>query len=73
MRTIKPATGEDVAAVHAAMDLLKRARDMLVGAGASQAADKTRAAIISTQGAQRHVEHRYRRTLATRTPAAHAQ
>lgn len=64
MRTIKPATVEDIARVDAGTALLKQARDLFKAAGSDSTADKVRAAIISAEGAQRHVGHRYRRSQA---------
>lgn len=43
-------------AVGLGNELLKQARDLFISAGASQAADKTRAAIISGTGARQYIE-----------------
>lgn len=58
--SIKPATQDQVDAVHRGIDLLKEARDLFKQAGAPNTTDKIRAALISADGARRHVERRSR-------------
>lgn len=59
---IKPATESDVLSINAAVDQLRRARNLLANAGATKAAAATRRAIKSADGARRHVTHRVART-----------
>lgn len=59
---IKPATESDVVFINAAVDRLRRARDLLAAAGATKAAAAARRAIKSADGARRHVTHRLART-----------
>jgi hypothetical protein len=67
---VKKASLDRVHAVERAHSLLKEARDLLKLADARQATDKVRAAIISTQGAEKNVRFLHQRTEAARMPSA---
>ena len=60
MTQIRPATREQEAGVAVAIEALKNARNCLRVSDCPQALAKTRAALRSAEGAQRHMQRRYR-------------
>jgi hypothetical protein len=58
-RRLKPATELQVLRVEQALRHLAAARELLKDAGADKAIAKTRLAIASAEGAQRHVRRRF--------------
>lgn len=63
-RPLRPATLQDVQAIDSAVVHLRRARDLLTGAGADKAAARVRLALSSADGALRHVDRRLVRPVA---------
>lgn len=59
---LKPATEEDARGINRAIELLREARTLLYQVGAPKAELRTRLAIVSAEGARRHIHHRARRT-----------
>ena len=57
-RPLKPGDAKTVAAVAEAIAHLRRARDLLHGAGAERAMARVRLALTSSEGALRHAERR---------------
>lgn len=53
-RTLRIMTANDVLRIKAAIRRLSEARHLLAAAGVTQATDKVRSAIKSTEGALRH-------------------
>lgn len=66
-RTIRPATVRDVQNIRRAHALMREARDLLAGAGATKAVTAARSAIASAGGALRHAERREARTASPAT------
>ena len=62
MRTIKPGTATDAAAIAHSITRLREARSLLREAGALTAAKAVARALKSADGARRHVGHRIRRS-----------
>ena len=62
MQHIRPASTDTRANVRAALKHLRIARELLRKADCPRALEKTRAAIKSADGADRHVTHRGMRT-----------
>lgn len=58
--------------VNKAVAHLRAARDFLALAGASRSAARVRASLKSAEGARRHVEGCYSRSLWAKADAAHA-
>jgi len=63
MRPIRPIAIDTRSNVQAALRHLRIARDLLNKADCPRALEKTRAAIRSADGADRHVQHRGARSL----------
>lgn len=63
MRKIKPATLNDSRAIAEALGSLREARTLLRRAGAERACKAATRAIVSAEGASRHVSHRITRTI----------
>ncbi|RWI35506.1 hypothetical protein [Mesorhizobium sp.] len=61
-KLIETGTVDDQARVAVALGHLRLARDLLVQAKATRAAERVRQAIKSTEGAVRHVNNRIYRT-----------
>lgn len=57
-RTLKPITASERREIDAAIVDLRRARDLLRQAGATQAAKYVARALKSAEGARRHADHR---------------
>ena len=53
-RRLRTTTSHDIALLHRAVDSLRVTRDLLKAAGAVRAAQYTRAALKSAEGALRH-------------------
>ncbi|RVT39195.1 hypothetical protein [Sphingobium algorifonticola] len=63
MRKIRPASEETRETVAQAIEHLRQARTLLRESGAPRAAEAARHALRSAQGAARHADHRFRRSL----------
>ncbi|WP_315792296.1 MULTISPECIES: hypothetical protein [unclassified Bradyrhizobium] len=61
-RLITRASLEQEFALSRALQLLRRARDLVASADAPKAADKVRSALKSVEGAQRHMNRRRQET-----------
>lgn len=62
MRSLRPATTDDLDKLTAAIDHLRTARNLLTEVKAPRAVAAVRRALVSTEGAGRHLEHRIRRS-----------
>jgi len=58
-RSLEHATSSDVRRVQAALDHLRKARNLLREAGCPRATERVRAALSSTAGALTHMERRH--------------
>lgn len=60
MRPLRIATSDDHEKMSAAIDHLRRARNLLTKLRVPRAADVVRRALASAEGASRHLDHRIR-------------